>query len=150
MIILHEIAAASAVTPSAAAKKTLFINTADGRPWLKDSSGVSTPLDGNTILYGTAAPTIEGNDGDFYIRTTTNYIYGPKAGGVWPAGISLVGPGFSAPTGTGLVSVTSGALDAASKPIGVASATDILDRQSGDTRYQSSTSDAFIKMKFLE
>jgi hypothetical protein len=48
--------------------------------------------DGNTILYGTAVPTTEGVDGNFYIRTTTNYIYGPKAAGVWPAGTSLVGP----------------------------------------------------------
>ena len=48
--------------------------------------------DGNTVLYGTAAPTTEGVDGNFYIRTTTNYIYGPKAAGVWPAGTSLVGP----------------------------------------------------------
>lgn len=52
----------------------------------------STGLAGKTILHGTAAPTTEGNDGDFYIRTTTNYLYGPKAGGVWPAGVSLVGP----------------------------------------------------------
>jgi len=62
--------------------------------------------DGNTILYGTAAPTTEGVDGDFYIRTTTNFIYGPKAAGVWPAGVSLVGPqgsqgetGATGPTG---------------------------------------------------
>ena len=48
--------------------------------------------DGNTVLYGAAAPTTEGVDGNFYIRTTTNYIYGPKAAGVWPAGTSLVGP----------------------------------------------------------
>lgn len=48
--------------------------------------------DGKTILYGTAAPTTEGVDGDFYIRTSTNFIYGPKAGGSWPAGVSLVGP----------------------------------------------------------
>jgi hypothetical protein len=38
--------------------------------------------DGNTVLYGTLAPTTEGVDGDFYIRTSTNYIYGPKSGGV--------------------------------------------------------------------
>ena len=48
--------------------------------------------DGKTILSGTAAPTTEGVDGDFYIRTTTNFIYGPKAGGTWPAGVSLAGP----------------------------------------------------------
>lgn len=35
-------------------------------------------VDGKTILYGTAAPTTEGADGDFYIRITTNHIYGPR------------------------------------------------------------------------
>jgi hypothetical protein len=48
--------------------------------------------DGKTVLYGTAAPTTEGVNGDFYIRTTTNFIYGPKAAGTWPSGTSLVGP----------------------------------------------------------
>jgi hypothetical protein len=43
-------------------------------------------------LYGTAAPTTEGDNGDFYIRTSTNFIYGPKASGTWPAGTSLIGP----------------------------------------------------------
>lgn len=52
----------------------------------------TTGTAGNTVLYGTAAPTTEGVDGNFYIRTTTNFIYGPKASGVWPAGTSLVGP----------------------------------------------------------
>ncbi|MCX6232117.1 MAG: hypothetical protein NTZ33_11290 [Bacteroidetes bacterium] len=57
-----------------------------------NGSNGSSGTDGKTILYGTAAPTTEGVNGDFYIRTTTNYIYGPKAGGSWPAGTSLVGP----------------------------------------------------------
>jgi hypothetical protein len=48
-------------------------------------------------LYGTAAPTTEGANGDFYIRTSTNFIYGPKAAGTWPAGTSLIGP--TGPTG---------------------------------------------------
>lgn len=61
---------------------------ADGVDGVDGTDGV----DGNTILYGTAAPTTEGQNGDFYIRTTTNFIYGPKAAGVWPAGTSLVGP----------------------------------------------------------
>lgn len=47
--------------------------------------------DGNTILSGTAAPTTEGVDGDYYIRTSTLFIYGPKASGTWPAGVSIVG-----------------------------------------------------------
>ena len=50
----------------------------------------NTGTAGCTVLYGTVAPTTEGKDCDFYIRTTTNYIYGPKAT-TWPAGVSLVG-----------------------------------------------------------
>lgn len=63
-------------------------------------SGSGTPgADGKTVLYGTAAPTTEGVNGDFYIRTTTNFIYGPKAGGVWPTGVSIVGaPGAAGNT----------------------------------------------------
>jgi hypothetical protein len=48
--------------------------------------------DGATILSGTAAPTTEGVDGDYYFRTTTGMFYGPKASGSWPSGTSLVGP----------------------------------------------------------
>jgi hypothetical protein len=48
--------------------------------------------DGKTVLNGTIDPTTEGSNGDFYIQTTSKKIHGPKAGGVWPAGVSLVGP----------------------------------------------------------
>jgi hypothetical protein len=45
------------------------------------------------VLYGASNPTAgTGVDGNFYINTSTNFIYGPKAAGAWPAGISLVGP----------------------------------------------------------
>ena len=54
--------------------------------------------DGNTVLYGVVAPTTEGVDGNFYIDTVTNYLYGPKASGAWPAGTSLIGP--TGPAGT--------------------------------------------------
>jgi Flp pilus assembly pilin Flp len=47
--------------------------------------------DGKTVLNGTAAPTTEGIDGDFYIKTDTNEIYGPKTGGVWGSPTSLGG-----------------------------------------------------------
>jgi hypothetical protein len=60
-----------------------------------DGAAGAPGVDGNTILYGTAAPTTEGVDGNFYIRTTTNMLYGPKASGVWPAGTSIVGPAGS-------------------------------------------------------
>lgn len=59
--------------------------TGDGTP---GADGV----DGKTILNGTAVPTTEGVDGDFYIKTDTNEIYGPKTGGAWGAATSLVGP----------------------------------------------------------
>ena len=53
---------------------------------------------GNTVLYGTTDPVAgTGIDGNFYINTTTHFIFGPKAGGAWPAGTSLVGP--QGPTG---------------------------------------------------
>lgn len=55
--------------------------------------------DGNTVLNGTVDPTTEGVDGDFFIRTDTDEIFGPKAAGSWPAsGVSLVGPTGAAGT----------------------------------------------------
>ena len=60
--------------------------------------------DGKTVRSGTTAPSSGlGVDGDFYINTTTSYLYGPKASGAWPAGVSLVGAtgatGSTGPTG---------------------------------------------------
>jgi hypothetical protein len=48
--------------------------------------------DGKTVLNGTTNPVAQGVDGDFYINTATSTIFGPKTGGVWGAGTSLVGP----------------------------------------------------------
>ena len=77
----------------------------DGTPYSRQDAGwVATPAgpegpagadgaDGNTILYGEGAPgSGTGNDGDFYIATDTNTIYGPKDSGAWPAGTSMIGP----------------------------------------------------------
>jgi Chaperone of endosialidase/Collagen triple helix repeat (20 copies) len=45
------------------------------------------------------APAV-GVDGDFFINTTTSTIFGPKVAGVWPPGISLIGPvGSQGPAG---------------------------------------------------
>jgi hypothetical protein len=72
---------------------------------LKGSDGTNgtNGTNGNTVLYGSVAPTTEGVNGDFFINTVTNFIYGPKASGVWPSGTSLVGPqgpiGPQGPTG---------------------------------------------------
>jgi Chaperone of endosialidase len=67
----------------------------------------ATGAPGNTVLYGTTDPTAGvGVDGNFYINTTTHFMFGPKAGGVWPAGASLVGPqGPPGTPGTGVSTV---------------------------------------------
>jgi hypothetical protein len=58
--------------------------------------------DGKSVRYGTNDPVAtDGTDGDFWINTTTHFIFGPKASGAWPAGTSLVGPAGSG--GGGLV-----------------------------------------------
>jgi hypothetical protein len=63
---------------------------------------------GNTVLNGVVVPSgATGVDGDFYINTATNTIYGPKASGAWPNGVSLVGP---AGGGAGTYSSTSNTL----------------------------------------
>lgn len=51
------------------------------------------------LLNGTAPPTAgDGADGDFWIDTTAWAIYGPKAAGAWPSGVSLIGKSGSDPT----------------------------------------------------
>lgn len=50
-----------------------------------------TVIGGNTILNGTSNPTTEGVDGDFFLNTTSSTLFGPKASGTWPSGVSLIG-----------------------------------------------------------
>ncbi|MEN9953035.1 MAG: hypothetical protein RLZZ520_1303, partial [Bacteroidota bacterium] len=67
----------------------------NGSAWTAiGAGGAGTPgANGKTILNGTTNPgQSTGVDGDFYINTATNTFFGPKALGVWPAGVSLVGP----------------------------------------------------------
>lgn len=55
--------------------------------------GGAGPGGGNTILSGAGAPSnAVGATGDFWINTTSWLIYGPKAAGAWPAGVSMIGP----------------------------------------------------------
>jgi hypothetical protein len=67
----------------------------------------ATGTDGSTVLNGATGPTDDdGADGDFWIDTSTETIYGPKATS-WPTpGVSLIGPtgatgatGDAGPTG---------------------------------------------------
>ena len=49
--------------------------------------------DGNTILCIDGTPNNSvGSDGDVAIDTTNWFIHAPKASGVWPAGVSMIGP----------------------------------------------------------
>jgi len=52
----------------------------------------ATGANGSTIWPVVAAPGAGlGNNGDWAINTVTSYLYGPKAAGAWPAGVSLIG-----------------------------------------------------------
>ena len=64
----------------------------------------------NTILSGTAVPTTEGTNGDFYIQNpaTTPCLYGPKASGSWPGScVPLGGGGGGALTQIALTTLAS-------------------------------------------
>ncbi len=51
-----------------------------------------TPGAGNTILNGVSDPLVgQGIDGDFFINTTVQTIFGPKTAGVWGSATSLIG-----------------------------------------------------------
>jgi hypothetical protein len=56
---------------------------------------------GKSVLNGIIDPeATDGTDGDFYVNTTMNTIFGPKTNGVWPTGAPLVGPaGATGPKG---------------------------------------------------
>lgn len=70
---------------------------AAGAPGAQGPAGA----DGRTLLSGTTTPGAGvGANGDFFINTAASLIYGPKSGGVWPTGVSLVGPaGATGPAG---------------------------------------------------
>lgn len=61
---------------------------------------------GTSILSGSGAPSAAiGQNGDFYLDTQSETLYGPKASDIWPAtGVSLIGPkgdkGDTGPAGT--------------------------------------------------
>ena len=77
-----------------------------GAPGATGATGVAG-ADGKTVSNGTSNPVSgTGVDGDFYINTASNTLFGPKANGAWPSGVSLVGPtgatgpqGIQGPTG---------------------------------------------------
>ncbi|MBK8686273.1 MAG: hypothetical protein IPN26_15555 [Bacteroidetes bacterium] len=92
--------------------------------WQKGGGGVN----GKSVLNGNTNPNVGiGTDGDFYINTNTNQIFGPKTSGVWGSGVSLVGPqgvvgsagpagatGATGPAGVNGKTVLSGTINPAS------------------------------------
>jgi hypothetical protein len=55
-------------------------------------SAGATGATGNALLYGAGAPAQElGTDGNFYLDTSGQALYGPKVGGQWPVGTNLAG-----------------------------------------------------------
>jgi hypothetical protein len=70
----------------------------DGNTVTASTSALPPPCDslsqtGAAILDGSGPPqSTQGQDGDFYLDTAAHVLYGPKAGGAWAAGTSLVGP----------------------------------------------------------
>jgi len=75
--------------------------------WVLIAASGSPGTNGSTVLNGSSNPgSGVGNTGDFYINTTSNTIFGPKSGGVWPTGVSIVGPagatGATGATGPGV------------------------------------------------
>ena len=82
---------------------------ATGAPGPQGPQGIQGPAgtngtngtNGTAVLNGITNPAAGiGVNGDFYINTATNELFGPKANGNWPAGVSLVGPqGIQGATG---------------------------------------------------
>ena len=75
---------------------------ARGLPGLNGADG----SDGKTLLYGGTNPTSQGTNGDFYINTSTYYIFGPKENNIWPAGLLLSTPIRATRTVTSSTSIT--------------------------------------------
>ncbi len=80
---------ATGATGSTGAQGPIGLTGATGSTGPAGNNGAN----GYSVLNGTGAPSVGvGVNGDFYINTITNLIYGPKTAGVWGSGVSLVGP----------------------------------------------------------
>jgi hypothetical protein len=79
-----------ALKGSAGAPGPAGANGTNGAQGLKGDPGApgsvgKDGINGKTVLHGTGAPTnATGAEGDFYINTTTDEIFGPKGASSWP------------------------------------------------------------------
>ena len=92
-------ALADVAMPEPAASKILAWNS--GGTALENIDKPADGADGKSVLNGSGAPAGgTGAEGDFYIDTAADAIYGPKTGGAWGSATNLVGPaGATGPTG---------------------------------------------------
>lgn len=100
-----DVPGASAAWELLAGKGTDGTNGTNGTNGTDGTDGVDGE-DGRTLLNGTTVPGSGiGAEGDFYLRTSTSVLYGPKVGSSWGSGVSLVGPtgatGANGSDGTG-------------------------------------------------
>ncbi len=79
----------SVISPAVGSAAILLSDGTKFNPGLGGANGTN----GHSILSGSGAPAGgTGVDGDFYLDTAATTLYGPKSGGVWPSGVSLIGP----------------------------------------------------------
>ena len=92
---------AAGATGATGPQGPIGLTGATGPVGLQGIQGVAG-TNGAAVLNGTTAPsTLIGVNGDFYINTNTNTLYGPKAAGIWPTGTSLIGAaGLTGATGS--------------------------------------------------
>lgn len=81
-----------------------WLESLQGGPQGPEGPAGPAGADGKTVRSGSGVPSSGlGVDGDFYINTSANTIYGPKTSGSWGSPTSLVGPqgatGATGPTG---------------------------------------------------
>jgi len=99
-------AGATGATGSQGIQGTTGATGSQGIQGIQGTTGTAGAA-GNTVLYGSGAPSSgTGVNGNFYLDDIGWAIYGPKASGAWPSGVSLVGPtgatgstGATGPTG---------------------------------------------------
>jgi len=78
---------------SGAWSQVFSMQTGPAGPAGTNGTNGTNGADGKSVLSGTTDPSNlhTGTDGDFYINTSNYTFFGPKAGGIWPAGTSLAG-----------------------------------------------------------
>ncbi|MBL7765025.1 MAG: tail fiber domain-containing protein, partial [Chitinophagaceae bacterium] len=88
-----EVAGQVKITGGAPGAGKVLTSDANGLATWQTGGAGPAGADGKTVLNGTLNPSGgTGVDGDFYINTATNQIFGPKTAGAWGSGTSLVGP----------------------------------------------------------